>query len=87
MSDLWTGRFWKAAAERAVRTTAQTLLALWAGAGPLDAFHIAWTDALGVSLGAALLSLLTSLVAEKTSPATGPSFGTEKPVAAGGRRA
>lgn len=78
--DMWTARFWKAAGERAIRTVAQTLLALWAGAGPLDAFHIAWTDAVGVSLGAALLSLLTSVVAEKAAPATGPSLGTERPV-------
>jgi hypothetical protein len=79
----WT--FWRAALERALRTIAQTLLALWAGAGALDAFSIDFGEAAGVALGAALLSLLTSLVAEGVSPATGPSLGTERPV--GERRA
>lgn len=83
--DMWTRRFWKAAGERAVRTTAQTWLALWAGAGAFDAFTIDVQAAVGVGLGAALLSVLTSLVAEGASPATGPSFGTERPV--GQRRA
>lgn len=83
---MFSWSFWRAALERAIRTTAQTWLALWAGAGVLDAFTIDPGEAFGVGLGAALLSLLTSVVAEQVSPATGPSLGAEKPVAAPRRR-
>ncbi len=75
--------FWKAAAERAVRTVAQTMLSLWiVGNGLFDAFHVDWGQAAGIGAGAAILSLLTSLVATAAGPATGPSFGTETPTGA-----
>lgn len=83
---MFSWSFWRATLERAIRTIAQTWLALWAGAGILNAFTIDPGEAFGVGLGAALLSLLTSVVAEQVSPATGPSLGTEKPVAAPRRK-
>lgn len=76
---MFTWQFWRAALERAIRTIAQTWLALWGGAGLFDAFTIDVGDALGVGLGAGILSLLTSLAAERMSPTTGPSLGTEVP--------
>jgi len=84
---MFTAPFWRAAGERAVRTVAQTLLALWlVGDLAFNALTVDWGEALGVGLGAGILSLLTSLAAEKANPDTGPSLGTEKPLPAGGRR-
>lgn len=59
---IWTGQFWKAAAERAISTAAQSAIA----ALGTDAFGILDVDAVGVlSLagGGALLSLLKSIAA------------------------
>lgn len=82
--SLYTADFWRAAFERAIRTVAQTLLALWlVGDVALNALNVNWGEALGVSLGAALVSLLTSVAASAANPATGPSFGTEKPTVRG----
>lgn len=53
--------FWKQTAERAIKTVAQTLIALLA-AGPLDVLSVDWETALSVSLGAGLLSVLSSIV-------------------------
>lgn len=52
--------FWASAAERAIKTFAQATIATF-GAKLVDVWHVDWTAALGVSLGAALLSLLTSV--------------------------
>lgn len=82
---MFTAPFWKAAGERAIRTVAQTLLALWlVGDVAFNAVAVDWGQALGVGAGAGILSLLTSLTAEWVQPATGPSLGTEKPLAVGG---
>ena len=58
---MWTMDFWKDAAERAIKTFAQALIAgLTAGAvGILD---VPWVDVLSVSALVAVLSVLTSLV-------------------------
>lgn len=58
---MWSLRFWKDAAERAVRTAAQSLLALWATSvsGILD---VDWPQAASVAGLAALTSVLMSLV-------------------------
>jgi hypothetical protein len=58
---MWTKRFWKESAERAVKSGAQALLGLWA----LDGFNIVDADfgiAAGTAVGAVVLSLLTSVV-------------------------
>ena len=49
-------QFLKDAAERAVKTFAQSLLAYF-GASALDVLHANWTAALSVALGAVVLSL------------------------------
>jgi len=68
---MWTVKFWKQTAERAIKSAAQSLVGLWT----LDQFNVLHADfalAFGVAGGAALLSALTSLVTvgvgEKDSP-------------------
>jgi hypothetical protein len=51
----------KDAAERAVKTFAQALLALM-GAAPLNIIDLNWGDMLGVSATATVVSVLTSVV-------------------------
>lgn len=74
-----TAAFWKAAAERAVKTFAQALLAtLTLSSAPLDVLAINWVGVVSVAVGATVLSLLTSL-AGTVSPApsaSGPSTPT-----------
>jgi hypothetical protein len=54
-----TWKFWKAALIRALRTFAQSLLAVW-GTGAVFA-EIPWLEGLSAAGVAALLSLLTSI--------------------------
>lgn len=59
---LYTKLFWKDAAERSLKTAAQTLVTLWlAGEVAFDILTVNWEQALGVAGGAALLSLLMSI--------------------------
>jgi hypothetical protein len=58
---LLTKTFWKAAAERAVKTAAQALLLAIGAAQGFDLFNLDWVNALGAAVGGALLSLLTSI--------------------------
>jgi hypothetical protein len=60
MSALTKSVFWADTAERAVKTFAQTLVALL-GAGAVDILHIDWGQRLSVSAGAMLVSVLTSI--------------------------
>jgi hypothetical protein len=69
---VFSKNFWKQAAERAVKSAAQSLLGLWA----LDGFNVLHADfalAGGVAGGAALLSLLTSMVTSGIGEADDPS--------------
>ncbi|KAB8162914.1 holin [Streptomyces sp. 3MP-14] len=54
----WT--FWRATLERAVRTAAQTLVAVL-GAGAVDLLSVDWPAALATAGGAALLAVLTAV--------------------------
>lgn len=58
---MWSKQFWKDAAERGVKTAAQTLILLWVSDGALDLFQVNWQEATGVALGSVALSLLTSI--------------------------
>jgi len=72
---MWTGAFWKAAFERAVKTFAQALVAVMTadGFGLLDADWPARLSAAGM---AAVLSLLSSL-ASAGAGNPGPSLANE----------
>lgn len=70
---MFTGKFWKAAAERAGKSAAQALLGMWA----LDGFNVLSVDlklAGGVAAGAAVLSLLTSVVSAGVGEPDSPSL-------------
>lgn len=59
---MFTLVFWKAAAERAVKTGAQSVLtAYFVGDVALNAFQADWVNMGGIGLGGAVLSVLTSL--------------------------
>lgn len=74
---LWTVVFWQAAAERAIRTSAQTLAA-FIGAVPVvldrSIFEFNWNVAVTVALVSGLLSGLTS-IATSAIGTNGPSLG------------
>jgi len=72
---MWSSSFWKASAERAVKTFAQTLVAL-VGTDAADVLTINITDAVQASVVAAVLSVLTSL-ASSTRGNPGPSLSNE----------
>ena len=69
-------RFWIAAAERAVKTFAQTLVAL-IGTGAVGIMDLDWAQMIGVSLTATLLSVLTSIGSANFGKNTGPSLADE----------
>lgn len=60
---LFTTKFWADAAERAIKTVAQSFLALTVvGDQVFNIVNLDWMTALGVSAGAALISIMTSIV-------------------------
>ena len=62
---MYTITFWKDAAERAIRTAAQALLALWA-TDVSGVLAVDWVQAGSLSALAALMSLLMSVAATGT---------------------
>lgn len=72
MTGIWGGAFWKATAERAIKTFAQTLAALLVadGTGLLDS---QWVPRLSVAGMAALVSVLTSIGSDSLT-GTGPAI-------------
>ena len=83
-----TGAFWSAAAERAVKTMAQTAVAL-IGTSAVGVLDVDWQQIGSVSALAAVVSLLTSLASDRIGPAPGPSLVGEvvtppEPIAAPG---
>lgn len=74
--SIWTVAFWKAAAERAIKTAAQSaVLAVGADSLGANALTFDWVTMGGFALGGAVLSLLTSVA---SNAATGsPSLSTE----------
>ena len=71
---MFTVKFWKDAAERAIRTAAQALLALWATdvSGVLE---VDWVQAGSVAALAALTSVLMSIVATNVGDHESADFG------------
>lgn len=72
-SSIWTKRFWKATAERAIKSAAQGVVLLVGADVVFDALDFDWERAGGVALGAAALSVLTSLASSAIS-GDGPSL-------------
>ncbi|OBB20625.1 holin [Mycolicibacterium elephantis] len=57
---MWTVKFWKDAAERAVKTAAQAAI-VTLGGDVFNAWQADWATVAGVGVGGAILSVLTSL--------------------------
>lgn len=72
---MYDKRFWLAASERAAKTLAQALIAMFVGG--MTILTIDWQQALAVSVTAALVSLLTSLISAPLGSNPGPSLADE----------
>ena len=71
---MFTAAFWVAAFERAVKTAAQSALAVFlVGDQIMNAFTVDFGEAAGVGLGGAIISILTSLASGAVSG--NPSLG------------
>ena len=73
---MFTASFWKSAVERAIKTVAQALVAVIAGAS-FDWFTADWQAVAGVALTAGVLSILTSIAGEGIGPKGSPSVVAE----------
>ena len=69
--------YWRAVAERAIKTAAQVAV-LTIGGDVVNAFDLEWENILGLSLGGALLSVLTSLASSELGGDSGPSIGGQE---------
>lgn len=81
---MWTAGFWKATAERALRTFAQSLAAVLV-AGATTLLDVEWKAALATAGMATLLAVLTAVGAANAG-ARGPGI-TETPTVHQGRAA
>ena len=61
---MFTSKFWRDAAERALSTAAQSALLVF-GADQMDAISADWATVAGFALGGAVLSLLKAVAAAK----------------------
>lgn len=78
--DVFTKRFALSALERATKTFAQTLIALWSvGDAALGLVDVDWKKAASVAGLAAVLSILTSVVSAPVGPDNSPSLVGEPP--------
>ena len=64
MMKLFSLESWSYAGERAIKTVAQSALAVL-GSGSVGLFTVDWVNLASVSLGAGLLSILTSIAFKK----------------------
>jgi hypothetical protein len=72
---MWNKQFGLAVLERALKTFAQALVAVFA-AGSVTVLDVDWTQALAVSGTAAIISVLTSIVSANVGN-YGPSLASE----------
>jgi r1t holin len=78
---VFSSRFWKLSAERAVKTFAQVLASVLV-AGGVGLFDANWLAALSTAAMAAVVSVLTSLGSLKIGPEDSPSIVADAPVPA-----
>ena len=76
MSIYASRHFWEAAAERAVKTTAQVTVGLLTADHIIGVLDVEWTQVGSVASLAALLSVLTSIASARIGKG-GPSLGGE----------
>lgn len=69
-------RFWIAAAERAIKTFAQTLVAL-IGTGAVGIMDLDWPQMISIAATATVLSVLTSIASANFGSNPGPSLADE----------
>lgn len=72
MSELLTASFWVQAAERAVKTFAQTAIASVGAAATIDA--VDWRVVAGATVLSTVLSLLTSVASARVGGDSSPSL-------------
>ena len=72
---MYDKRFWIATSERAAKTLAQALIAMFVGG--MTILTIDWQQALAISVTAAIVSVLTSLISAPLGPNPGPSLTDE----------
>jgi hypothetical protein len=73
---MFTATFWKLAAERAIKTAAQTLLLTIGAAQGADLFQLDWATAAAGAAAGLVLSLLTSIVSAPFGDTGTPSLVT-----------
>lgn len=76
---MFTKAFWILASERALKTVAQTFLAMVAAQSIFDALQADWQTLIGVSVGAGLLSYATSIVSSEIGNRADPSVVAVRP--------
>jgi len=74
---MWTAKFWKDAAERAVKSAAQGLVLYLTGGQVFDAWRTNWAAAGSIAGSAALLSLLSSIISSFVGNSTSASLVTK----------
>ena len=72
---MWTASYWRAVAERAIKTLAQSLIAVLA-VGQTTILTVDWKQAAAVAVTATVLSVLSSLASASIGN-TGPSLASE----------
>jgi hypothetical protein len=73
---LFDSRFWVSSAERAIKTLAQTLVAL-IGTTAVSIIDLDWAQMLGVAATATVLSVLSSIASANFGKNPGPSLADE----------
>ena len=81
---MWTARFWKDAAERAIKTAAQVAAGYLAAVGATD-WRAEWDTAL-IAIGVATLgSVITSVLSSQVGNPADASLVTDKPAGGVGK--
>jgi len=70
---MWSWVFWRNALERAAKTVAQSLVAVF-GAGAFNLLTANWSVVLATALMTGALSVLTSIISAPIGPADSPSL-------------